>query len=373
MQHVPLLVLGAGVDGLAAALALAHQGFPVHLAERAPGPGPDPAGGSGTHLLPPDACRELAALGLLDRVLGVATEPDRLVHLDALSGRILRDLDLGATVRSRFDAPLLCVPEAALRGVLTAACAADEMITVEYGVRPTTVDDAVEAALVGNEEGPLFRAEALVAADGVGSRARLLLGDGEPVAAPFAVTAAWREPAGPRSVVRAFSSPWLHASWTPGTEADGFSLITRADVPPPELWRLAEQAVPELREPALAALDAGPAEIVRHHRPLARWARHRLVVTGAAAQPLLPHRRHGAAQALLDAAALGRAFDRCDGRVLEAFESYERIRAAAAARSAARAHDYAGLCHAEGLTRRLRDRHWSGVAPDLLAEVTCEG
>ena len=65
MEHVPLLVLGAGIDGLAASLCLAHQGFPVQLLERGPDPETldDTAGSTGSMLLRPSAARVLQGLG----------------------------------------------------------------------------------------------------------------------------------------------------------------------------------------------------------------------------------------------------------------------------------------------------------------------
>lgn len=365
MRNVPLLVLGAGVDGLGAALALAHQGFPVHVLDRGPDPLRAPPG-AGSGVLMPDACRELAALGLHDRVRTVAVEAAALVHVDAATGRPLQEVDLGATVRERFGFPVLCLPPGELRRVLAAACADDDMISVEYDARPTTVDDVVDAALVGDADGPTHRAEALVAADGLDSRARLLLGDGAPLAPPYGVHTADADVVSPDPVLRMYSSPVLHAAAAPG---GGVWLAARADLARPDLDAALDRHLPELRDAIAPVLGGGPPRITGHHRPLARWTRHRIAVLGEAAQPLLPHGGHIAAQSLLDAAALGRAFDRCDGRVLEAFELYARVRAPARLRAAHAVAEFAGLCHADGLARRLRDRLWSGHVPDPLAEV----
>jgi salicylate hydroxylase len=95
-------------------------------------------------------------------------------------------------------------------------------------------------------------------------------------------------------------------------------------------------------------------------------------VLGAAAQPLLPHSGEDENQALLDAQALGAAFDRSDGRILPGLEGYETLRAPARAACAARVAEFAALSHAEGLTRRLRDRLWAREAVDEVAEVLGE-
>ena len=374
MQHVPLLVLGVDLDGLVAALVLAHQGFPVHLLDRGPdpasGPDPDPAAG-GTVVLPPHAAAEMATLGLLDALAAGGVEPERLVHSDARTGRPLRETDLGSAVRARYGRPHLVLGQGELRRVLAAACAADEMITVEHDVHPTIVDDIVEGALVGDETGPAYRAEALVAADGPGSRVRSLLGGGGPTSPPYVVhRAVWPAVIEGPAEIRTWSSPLLHAVRRPDPDGGGdLQVVVRADLAPPERRRLADHHVPELREGLRAALADPAVAVAHHHWPLERWTRHRITVLGAAAAPVLPHNGQAFGQAVLDGVALASAFDRFDGRVLESLHHYERTRAPARARAGARAEEFAGLCHADGLARRLRDRLWGGPGPDPLAEA----
>jgi 2-polyprenyl-6-methoxyphenol hydroxylase-like FAD-dependent oxidoreductase len=61
--------------------------------------------------------------------------------------------------------------------------------------------------------------------------------------------------------------------------------------------------------------------------PLPEWGRGRVTLLGDAAHPMLPHAGQGAAQALEDAVALGRAFS-ASGDVTVALRSYERVRIA---------------------------------------------
>ncbi len=376
MEQVPLLVLGAGVDGMLTALALAHQGFPVRLLDRDPEPDDDADGfpPTTTALLPPYANHELAGLGLLDALVPAITEPQGLVHADAQSGRPLRRIALGPAVRTRWRDPLLAVAVAEMRRLLAAVCAADDMVTVEYGVRPTVVDDVVEGALVGDETGPSYRAEALIAADGVDSPVRSLVRGGHAIPPPYLVhRGRWPEDV-PRDEIRMWSSPLLHLTCTPtpGSGVADLEMIVRGDVGLAELQRTGAYHAAELRTAVDAALATPPVR-VHHHRPLERWTRHRIAVLGAAAQPLLPHEGQALAQSVLDAAALGAAFDRWDGRVVAAFEHYERARAIPRARAAGRALDVAGVLHADGLVRQLRDCAWAGTSPDPQASVVSEG
>jgi 2-polyprenyl-6-methoxyphenol hydroxylase-like FAD-dependent oxidoreductase len=132
--------------------------------------------------------------------------------------------------------------------------------------------------------------------------------------------------------------------------------------------RLLDGTCPEVRA---ATTGAAPAvtDVLRHHAPLERPTRHRMTVVGAAAQPVLPHTAQSASQALLDAGALGRAFDRADGRIVPALQDYARERGAARAVAAERALDFAALCHADGLLRRVRDRLWRASPIDATAAV----
>lgn len=376
MEQVPVLVLGAGVDGLLTALALAHQGFPVHVLDRGPDPScpADAAPSATTALLPPSATHELAALGLLDALVPGTAEPQGLLHADARSGRPLRRIALGAAVRTRWRDPLLVVAVAEMRRLLAAVCASDDMVTVEYGVRPSVVDDVVDGVLVGDETGPSYRAEALIAADGVDSPVRSLVRGGHAASPPYLVhRARWPEEVA-RDEIRLWSSPLLHLACipTPGADTADLAMIVRADLPAAEVQRASAQHAPELQTAVEAALATPPAR-VHHHRPLERWTRHRVALLGAAAQPLLPHDGQGLAQSVLDAAAMGAAFDRWDGRVVAAFEHYERARAMPRGRAAARALDVAGVLHADGLVRQLRDHAWAGTSPDAQAAVVGDG
>jgi 2-polyprenyl-6-methoxyphenol hydroxylase-like FAD-dependent oxidoreductase len=60
--------------------------------------------------------------------------------------------------------------------------------------------------------------------------------------------------------------------------------------------------------------------------PFRDWGRDRITLLGDAAHPMLPHTAQGAAQALEDAAGLGRAL-RSGGDPVAALRRYERVRA----------------------------------------------
>jgi 2-polyprenyl-6-methoxyphenol hydroxylase-like FAD-dependent oxidoreductase len=370
---VPLLVVGSRFSGLVTALFLAHQGFPVHVLERDRPEDVEP----GLAVLTPAALRELAALGLADTLTAAAWEPRRLAHADAANGTVLRVAELGAAVRARYGRPYVLVPHAVLRAALVAACSADEMVTVEWGRRTAAVDDLGDAVVVTDEAGARYRAEALVGADGPASRVRAHLGGGHAASSPYLLHRA-PGPAPPDDLLRLWSSPSLHVTQARVPDGTGsVSVTVRVDAlddlhregVAALLGRLVGATAPEVRAAAAQAVGTPPTHVHRHHAPLQRSTRHRMTVVGGAAQPMLPHTAQAVALEVLDAAALGRAFDHADGRIVPALDEYARVRTAPRAATAARAFDFATLCHAEGLVRRMRDRLWRAAAVDATAAV----
>ena len=84
-----VLVVGAGIAGLAAARALQAWGATVEIVERAQGAGADGAG----IYLPGNASRALDALGLGTSVAASSVRIQRQRFLDH-RGRVLADVDL---------------------------------------------------------------------------------------------------------------------------------------------------------------------------------------------------------------------------------------------------------------------------------------
>lgn len=376
VEHVPLLVLGHDVEGLATALALAHQGFPVHVLDRGGDPRDPATAAPGAVAVAPEASRELALLGLLDQVAAHACMPCRLVHADAASGSTLRRAELGRGVVDRYGHPFLLTRRAALRALLAAACATDEMIGVEYGRAAVGIDDVGDGVLVTCGGGAVYHAEALVGADGPASAVRAAMSAGPALSAPYVRYDA-PGPVPNDTDIRLWSSPDLHAVVAPVPGGSEMSLVVRVD-PHDTLRHVAGDRVlddllarqhADLRRAAAGVLARAPSQVHRHQTPLSDGVHHRLTVVGSAAAPLLPHTAYATTLALLDAGALGRAFDRTDGRIAEALSSYAATRRPVWARRARQASEFATLCHADGLVRRMRDRLWANAPVDEMAAI----
>src|SRR5262249_53982026 len=178
-----VLIAGAGIGGLTAALALAQRGFPVEVFEQAERITEIGAGIQ----LSPNAARVLIALGLRERLARRAVAPQELRVMSARGARVLTRAPL-ADGAAQGDAPYWMIHRGDLQAALLEAVRADSAITLHLGAR---VDDFVldgDGVTISAAGG--HRGCALIAADGLWSRLRARLGHrDEP---RFARRVAWR-------------------------------------------------------------------------------------------------------------------------------------------------------------------------------------
>src|SRR6476659_5216098 len=98
---LPILIAGGGIGGLAAALALARQGFAVKVLEQASQLGEIGAGIQ----LGPNAFSAFDALGVGERARSRAVYTDRLVLMDAVDESEVAVVPVGEAFRARFRNP----------------------------------------------------------------------------------------------------------------------------------------------------------------------------------------------------------------------------------------------------------------------------
>ncbi|ATQ68064.1 MULTISPECIES: FAD-dependent monooxygenase [Methylosinus] len=348
MAEPPILVVGAGVGGLAAALALARAGRRVEVVERAPR---IEEVGAGLQISP-NAGRILQEFGLGPAMRETALEPQALRIRRAGDGAVLASLPLAA-VRERWGAPFRVFHRADLQKLLL-----DEAL--RCGVEVATgrrcegfVQDAegLRLRLVAEAGAETRAGAAVIGADGLRSTLRDALAL-RPDDAPFSSgKTAWRAilPADalPAPLRERASQLWLgpsaHVVHYPLRDASIVSAVAILDDsadkgPPAETRTGAELAAAmgftrwsaDLR----ALIEAGVSWrrwplFVRPELP--RWGRGRVVLLGDAAHPMTPFLAQGAAQAIEDAAALGRALEGA-APIEAALEAYQAARMTRAAK-----------------------------------------
>ncbi len=326
-----VVVAGAGIAGLTAALQLHARGVDCEIYEQGSRIG---VLGVGINVLP-HAVAELAAVGLLEHLDEVAVQPLELVYAHRLGPEILRR---PCGTRAGFAVPQLSLHRGRLQAVLLRAVR--ERLgpdAVRTGHRLTTVEqdaDGVRVRFADRDGRPLpaVRGDVLVGADGIHSATRALLypDEGPP---RWNGVQMWRGardwPAfGDGHTVRIAGGTDaklvlypIGAGAEPGTRLTNWAVCIRTGRdgdPPPERqdWsRPAELAqferhldrfhVPELDHAGLVRATPERFEFPMCDRdPLPSWTRGRMTLLGDAAHPMYPMGSNGAGQAVLDATNL---------------------------------------------------------------------
>ena len=368
-RHV--IVAGAGIAGLTAALAMAKAGLRVTLLEQA-----DKLLETGAGLqLSPNATRVLTALGLRERLMPHVVAPHAVRVMSGGSGREIVRIPL-ADAETRYGAPFWVLHRADLQAALLAAAQSSMDITLRLG---TKVEDfaahAKGVSVLGRQAKQVFdeRGMALVGADGIWSNVAARLKRQRP--AQFSHRTAWRALVPADSVPPEFRAPFVHL-WL-GLDAHlvhypvkGGSLINIVGIVHDDWNEIGWSAPGE------------PKEILRHY---ARWTWHDrardLIATpkrwlkwalyerraafrggdgpvtliGDAAHPMLPFLAQGAGMAIEDAAVLAWCLKEYRDDPADALRAYEGARRQRTARAQQVSHRQGGLYGRSGPEALVRN------------------
>ncbi|MHB1509751.1 MAG: FAD-dependent monooxygenase [Acidimicrobiales bacterium] len=330
-------VIGAGIGGLTAAIAMARKGVDVTVMEEAP---ELPAVGASLQL-GPNALRLMGRLGLLPELRRVGVRPDAVELLRWDNGSLLLHTELGAAAEAYFGAPQLDFYRPDIHRVLVGAVPQGTLL---YGMSVTGAEQDDNGVEVSTASGERLRFDAVVAADGIRSPTRQrLVGTDEPV---FAGTVVYRgvvahakaKSLQPDYVNRYWIGPYRHGvsyRISAGNLLAVNCAIQHAEWAQ-ESWTIkapAEEAMPYfegwegslLERIRLCGTMLRGAVFVR--RPIDHWAFGRVALLGDAAHAMEPFQAQGAAQAVEDAFVLAECLNaRGPDEVAAAFEQYEDVR-----------------------------------------------
>lgn len=318
------LVVGAGIGGLACAVALERAGYRPIVFER----GSELREAGAGLLLAANAVRALRMLGVADRVIQQSVVGGE-GELRAADGRVLKRVALNELRRVTGE-DAVCALRHVLHGTLAEALSSSEVRT---NARVVGFEHDAVGVRVQLEDGSEVAGSLLVAADGVRSLVRARLhGD---ALRPSGLVAY-------RGVCR--GQTWNSTGsqyFGRGVEAG----VARADADS-IYWYVSTKLarVDAALEPKTGALEVARAldpaltNLIEHtepghvrydelfdREPLHSWGQGRVTLLGDAAHPMLPHAGQGAAQALEDAVVLGRCLA-VTADVPEALRRYERAR-----------------------------------------------
>jgi salicylate hydroxylase len=161
--HMKVVVVGAGIGGLVAALALLKKGFDVQVIEQA-----KELVGLGAGLqISPNGNRILAALSLTEAMARVASEPQGKKVRLWNSGQAWNLFDLGASAREHYGFPYLTVHRGDLHQVLIEAVTALKANAITTGVRIDRLEHRGDEVAILSEGHEIAIADVVVGSDGV--------------------------------------------------------------------------------------------------------------------------------------------------------------------------------------------------------------
>ena len=182
----PILIAGAGIGGLTAALALLRNGIEVQVFEQAAQLGEVGAGLQ----LSANATRALHLLGLAAPLAAVAAQPyGKEIRLWS-SGQTWKLFDLGESSIAEYGFPYYTLYRPDLHRLLVEAIRALSPEAIRLAARCERFEQNASGVTVTLADGSVHAGRALVGADGVHSAVRRqLFGDG---AASYSGCMAWR-------------------------------------------------------------------------------------------------------------------------------------------------------------------------------------
>jgi 3-hydroxybenzoate 6-monooxygenase len=376
----PILIIGGGIGGLAAALALARMGRAVHVLEQAPAFREIGAGIQ----LGPNVFKMLDRLDLTGAIDAAAVYPDNLIMMDGVTGEEVTRVPLGETARARFGYPYGVIHRSDLHGAILDACRGSTLITLETSKKAAACEDHDDRVVVRTETGETYEGAAAIGCDGLWSRMRAqLLNDGEPRVSGHvayrAVLPAEDFPADLRqNDVVLWAGPKNHLVHYPLRRGELYNLVVvfhsrryeegwNAYGDPQELREHFRNNRPEVRT-LLDMVDEWRMWVLCDREPARHWSRGRIALLGDAAHPMLQYLAQGACMAIEDAVELAAQIERTGDDIESAFAAYVDARYLRTARVQLMARVYGEFYHAAGVTRELRNLALGSRTPEQALE-----
>lgn len=361
-EHIDVLIQGAGIGGLALAIALSQRGYSVQVLERADGPSEIGAG----IWMAANPMQVFDRLGFADTITN-AGWMIRRVTLEDYRGDILQTSDISVAAK-RFGFETIALHRSVLQRALLEQLSSD---TVRFGTEVKALiqnDDGVFAQLV---DGSKVMAKVVVGADGIHSqiRAFALLG-GEK---RYSGSSSYRAIARATGILPAELDHDAYEIWGKGCRV-GFSKINAQDY----YWYMTfdspagQSFSPERRRSHAESLfrqyfprwiglleNTKTGEILQTDisdlKRLSRWSSGRIGLMGDAAHATTPNLGQGGAMAIEDALSIANAFDKF-GLTANAFQLYEKQRREKVDWTVSTSWSIGKICHIRNpIARSLRN------------------
>jgi salicylate hydroxylase len=365
MARTPrVAIIGGGIAGLAAALALHRRGVEVTVYEQT---GELSEIGAGVQMTP-NAMNALRLLGLEESAMAVAFEPESQILRSWRSGRVIYRTPIRGVFRERFGAPLCSFHRADLMSVL-AAPLPDRAVRLD--ARCVAIEPGEASAAAHFADGSTIEADIVVGADGIHSLVRTSLFGAD--APRFTGCMCWRGLVPveriPRGLIEPSSLNWMgpHGHvvhyYVRRGEMVNFVAIHDTDQWTEESWiREAD------RDELMATYARWNEKLLRlfecsdryfkwglfDREPLPQWTKGRVTLLGDSAHAMLPFLAQGAAMGIEDGCALGELVARLPDDLDEALRRYEDLRVPRTRRAVLGSRERAKLNHLPSRWARLK-------------------
>ena len=339
MNNRRIIIVGGGIGGLAAGLALQRRGFKVVIYERAPEFREIGAG----LIVTANARRALRDLGVDDALAALSSCVPVRMACNYATGAVLDETQTD-DIQRKYGFASLQVQRGDLHGVLHDAVRANDGAALRAGHAFVSLTQDAAKVTVRFANGATDEAEAVIGADGNASAVRSFLFPGE--ATHFNGQVAFRAlipdelvpPAVHRQRMVMHPAPKRYLLHYPLRGGRIMNLIGCGQA---ANWEEEGWAIPATNDEFAAAYaDVTPHLLdmihcippgalfkwgLRDREPLATWVLGRVAMLGDAAHPMTPFLGQGACIAVEDALVLGRAFA-ASATVHEALSRYEAAR-----------------------------------------------
>lgn len=372
-----ILIAGAGIGGLATAIALVQAGFRVEVYEQA-----EQLNEVGAGLqVSANAVRVLYELGVGEQARDLACQAEGKEIRLWNTGDRWKLFDLGAESVDLYGFPYLLMHRADLHNLLMRRFQEVAPGALHLGRRCVGASQDADGVALHLDDGDTATGAVLIGADGVHSSIRNQLhGQGAP---QWAGCVAWRGTIEvsrlPSHMVRNVATNWVgkgaHVVHYPVRQGKLFNFV---GVVERDDWRIESWTERGTTEECLADFEGwheDVQELISHieepykwalliRPPLKYWGEGRITLLGDAAHPTLPFLAQGACMALEDAAILARTLTAHSDDPAKALSRYESIRLDRTSKIVEKSTENLERFHASVLSDPVEagayvDREWS--------------
>ena len=350
--HDRIAVIGAGIGGLATALALLRRGLDVEVYEQAPQLGEVGAGIQ----ISSNGTRVLYALGLEETLRRVQVLPSRRQIRHWSTGETWDWFELGAVSAKRYGTPHVMLHRADLHALLAEAVGRLKPDAVHLAKRCIGLTQSDRQVEIRFETGETASAAYVIGADGIHSRVReCLFGPDRP---QFTGVVAWRAVVPmeklPSRLAQMVGTNWLgprghvlHYPVRRGELMNYISLVERDD------WQIESWTVAGTRSELandyrgwhadvhaiIANIETPYKWALMVREPMPQWSQGRITLLGDACHPTLPFLGQGGVMALEDGYVVAACLQRYFADPAKALGRYEELRKERSAAVVRAAHE----------------------------------